>query len=133
MHDEICICYMKGHFDLFFDITRDHADLAGWALNDAAQWGHIPYVELLLQHRTDICTSDAGWALGNAAKGEHHSRNYISADNVGWALIYAAKNGQTPIVELLLQSRNDISADLVSRALHFAAEAGHTRFYCLIS
>jgi hypothetical protein len=128
------ICMMKGQFDLVFEIARDDAGLAGWALHDAAQSGLAHFVEILIKYRTDISYRFVGQALEYAAKNGHtlivelllRNRLDIPTYALGNALSNAAQDGHTLIVELLPQYRPDIPAYAFGVALKCATRYGHT-------
>jgi ankyrin repeat protein len=129
----IIACLNKGHFDLAIGIVKDNPGLSGKALQSAAELGHIPVVEFLLQLHTDIPADYVGLALQGASENGHipiiqlllQHQNDIPVAFVGFALSFAASNGQAQIVQLLLQCQNYIPADRVGFALSYAAGNGY--------
>ena len=101
------------------------------ALHLAAQKGHSQIVELLLEAGTDV----------NIAERDDHSYNPNDEDygydylcNGMTALHWAASEGHSTVVELLLEASADKHAadDSGSTALHFAATRGHSEVVKLL-
>jgi hypothetical protein len=128
------ICFMGGHFDLCFEISKQHNSSLVWLeFLDSVKLGHNPIVECIIQRCTDMDVNLVGSALFCAVSNGHASivgillknRPDISVFNVNISLHSAAVNGRTQIVEFILKHRPDIDVLIVRAALFGAVENGH--------
>jgi hypothetical protein len=127
------ICFMGGHFDVGFEISKHNSRLVLLEFLDSVKLGYNLTVECILQHCTDMDVNLVGAALFCAVCNGHapiveiliKNRPDIPANSVVTCLHSAAQSGRAQIVEFLLQNRTDIDVSFVGAALLSAVSNGH--------
>jgi ankyrin repeat protein len=147
----VCLAAMHGHLEVLQALitTRPDAsnpELTGSPMCDAAQWGQVAAMQLLVQHGADVHNSrgqpwssvDTGMPLEGAAlygflevvKWLHEQG--MTEDDMGQALYAAVYGGHVPIIHFLLQECSVDVSLYGPNALRVALERGHLEVVCLL-
>jgi hypothetical protein len=122
-------------------------DLSGSPMSEAAVFGHLPAMQLLVQHGADVHNSRAmSWSSTVVASDIYASASVygqlstfrwlhaqgMTVDEVGRALVVAAGMGHVPIIHYLMQECGANVSLYGPEALRLALQHGRWGVVCLL-